>query len=291
VTETREGSPQFGIYLGRLNPNVWVEVAEAADALGFESLWMPEHLVLPLQITGSPQTHGDGVDLPPSTPTFDAPVYLAYLAAKTTRIRLGTWVYNLALRHPFVAARQFQTLDIATGGRAMIGIGAGWLAEEWAATGVDFASRGRRLDEAIEVCRLLWTEAVVEYHGEFFDFDAVAFEPKPVQKPHPPVLIGGESEHALRRAARAGDGWMGMMHTPMSAANLAIRVRSMRDPDDLRTFSITVGALMDDGSDITPWLGSGVDRLIVHPWRSSSQAVSALERFAARFIDPPEPGL
>ena len=111
-----------------------------------------------------------------------------------------------------------QTLDIVSGGRVEFGIGASWLEEEWVAAGLDFATRGRRVDEAIAVCQRLWAEPEVEHHGEFFSFPPVAFEPKPVQRPHPPVLVGGESKAALRRAARDADGWIGMGHTFESAA-------------------------------------------------------------------------
>src|SRR6185369_1943026 len=113
-------------------------------------------------------------------------------AAKTERIRLGTGVYNIGLRHPFVTARAVQTLDVVSGGRVELGIGASWLAEEWVATQLDFASRGRRVDETIAVVRRLWSEPEVTHRGEFFSFERVVFEPKPVQKPGPPILIGGE---------------------------------------------------------------------------------------------------
>jgi len=210
---------KFGVALGMANPKGFVDITLEAERLGYESVWLPEHLVLPMVMGGSPHPGEDHPPVPPTTPVFDAFAYLAYLAGRTERIRLGTHVYNLALRHPFVAARAVTTLDIVSGGRAITGIGAGWLAEEWQAAGLDFTSRGRRLDEALEVCKALWTETEVEHHGEFFDFDAVAFEPKPVQRPYPPILVGGESDAALRRAVRHANGWIGMAHTPESAAS------------------------------------------------------------------------
>ena len=120
-----------------------------------------------------------------------------------------------------------QTVDLLSGGRFEFGIGASWLEEEWRATGLDFATRGRRVDEAIEVCKRLWTEATVTHHGEFFSFDEVVFEPKPVQQPRPPILVGGESKAALRRAARLGDGWLGMGHTFESAAAQIAALRAL----------------------------------------------------------------
>src|SRR5439155_172296 len=154
--------------------------------------------------------------VPASTPVYDAGAYLSFIAARTTRIRLGTFVYLLGIRYPFVGARAFATLDVVSGGRSEVGVGAGWLVNEWEAVGLDPRTRGRRFEEAIAVCKRLWTEDVIEHHGEFFDFPPVMFEPKPVQKPHPPVLVGGESDRALERAARLGDGWIGMHHTPDS---------------------------------------------------------------------------
>ena len=155
--------------------------------------------------------------MPPDTPIYDAFAYLAFLAARTERVRLGTHVFNIGLRHPFTTARGVQTVDLLSSGRFEFGIGASWLEEEWDATELDFATRGRRVDEAIEVCKRLWTEETVTHHGEFFAFDEVVFEPKPVQQPWPPILVGGESKAALRRAARLGDGWIGMGHTFESA--------------------------------------------------------------------------
>ena len=140
--------------------------------------------------------------MPPDAPIYDAFAYLAFLAARTERVRLGTHVFNIGLRHPFTTARGVQTVDLLSNGRFEFGIGASWLEEEWKATQLDFATRGRRVDEAVEVCKRLFTEETITHHGESFSFDEVVFEPKPVQKPWPPILVGGESKAALRRAAR-----------------------------------------------------------------------------------------
>ena len=198
---------KFGIALARLNPAFHLEATLEAERLGFESVWMSDHLAFSVDMSGSPHPGEDLPPVPPSTPVYDAFAYLCFLAARTSRIRLGTNVYLLGLRHPFVAARAVQTLDLLSEGRAELGIGAGWLRQEWTAAGLDPSTRGRRLDEALAVCKRLWSEEVVEHHGEFFDFEPVMFEPKPVQKPWPPIHVGGESEAALRRAARDADGW------------------------------------------------------------------------------------
>jgi probable F420-dependent oxidoreductase len=208
--------------------------------------------------------------------------YLAFLAGRTRDVRLGTHVYNLGLRHPFIAARAVQTLDVLSGGRLEFGVGASWLQEEWRAVGLDFRSRGRRVDEALEVCKRLWTEPEVSHEGEFFGFDAVAFEPKPVQQPWPPILIGGESTAALRRAARAGDGWIGMGHTFETARAQVERLHELRREYEREdsAFQICLGGPVESIDDVKRWEELGVTRLVVSPWRRSPEAIDGLRRFA-----------
>ena len=275
---------RFGIALGRLNPAFFVEATLEAERLGYESVWLPEHLVLTTAMSSSPHPGEEHPPVPPTVPVFDAFAYLAYLAGRTERIRLGTHVYNLGLRHPFVAARGVQTVDIVSGGRLEFGIGASWLEQEWLAAGLDFHTRGRRVDEALEVCKRLWTEPEIAHDGEFFHFDAVAFEPKPVQQPWPPILVGGESDAALRRAARAGDGWIGMAHTFESAPGAIERLRSLLDEygrsADLDRFQICLGGPVESPADIARWEDLGVTRLIVSPWARLKEAIDGLRRFA-----------
>jgi len=276
---------RFGIALGRMHPSMFDEAVSAAEELGFESVWFPEHLVLPVEMAGSPFAGAEHPPVPPSTPVFDVLAYLSFLAGRTQRIRLGTHVYNLALRHPFVAARAVQTADVVSQGRIELGVGAGWLRSEWVAAGLDFDTRGARLDEALEVCGRLWCEDVVEHHGRFFDFGPVMFEPKPVQRPHPPVLVGGESPAALRRAA-AHDGWIGLNHTPESVrgpiATLAEhRARTGGGGD---AFTVTVGGSVEDEGDVERFAASGVDRLIVSPWQRTRDVPAGLATFARRFL-------
>jgi len=268
-----------------MHPSMFVEAADAADDLGYESLWFPEHQVLPVAMAGSPFAGAEHPPVPPSTPVFDVFAYLGFLAGRTRRIRLGTHVYNLALRHPFVAARAIQTVDIVSAGRVEVGIGAGWLEAEWNAAGLDFASRGARLDEALDVCKRLWTEVEVEHHGRFFDFDTVMFEPKPVQSPHPPVIIGGESPAALRRAARH-DGWIGLGQTPQSVRVPVETLHTLRQGTEGqgRPFSVTVGGSVTDDADVEAYAAAGVDRLIVSPWARTRDVPGALATFARRFL-------
>jgi len=277
---------KFGVALGRLNPAFFLEATVAADALGYESVWLPEHLVFTAAMSRSPHPGETHPPVPPDTPVFDAFAYLSFLAGRTEHVRLGTHVYNIGLRHPFVAARAVQTLDIVSGGRVEFGVGASWLEEEWIATELDFASRGRRVDEAIEICRRLWTEPSVSHHGEHFHFEGVVFEPKPVQRPSPPVIVGGESMAALRRAARCGDGWIGMGHTFESAASLVARLGQELEANgrNLDGFQVCLGGAVESVADVERWASIGVTRLIVSPWRRSADAVAGLRTFADRLL-------
>jgi probable F420-dependent oxidoreductase len=274
---------KFGVALGRLNPAFFLDATVAAEELGYESVWLPEHLVFTAAMSRSPHPGESHPPVPPDTPIFDAFAYLSFLAGRTDRIRLGTHVYNIGLRHPFVAARAVQTLDIVSGGRVEFGVGASWLEEEWIAAELDFATRGRRVDEAIEICRRLWTEPEVSFAGEHFHFDGVVFEPKPVQQPGPPILVGGESVAALRRAARFGDGWIGMGHTVESAtAQIARLTRELEgNGRSLDGFEVCLGGAVESSADAARWEAIGVTRLIVSPWRRSPDAVDGLQAFAA----------
>ncbi|MFA1541932.1 TIGR03619 family F420-dependent LLM class oxidoreductase [Actinomadura monticuli] len=276
----------FGVQLGAVSPRLWGAVAEEADRLGFESVWIPEHLVLPVGAAGSPHEGSDHPPIPPDVPVFDAFGVLCHLAARTSRIRLGTCVYNIGLRHPFVTARAAATADVLSGGRLAFGVGAGWLRAEWEAAGLDFDRRGARMDEALAVCRRLWSEPVVEHHGEHFGFGPVAFEPKPVQRPGPALHIGGDGAAALRRAATVGTGWMPMNHTLDRLPRSLERLGELAERAG-RTSPVEVtlpGARISRPEEVEAHARAGVTRLIVAPWARSREALDGLRRFAAEFL-------
>jgi alkanesulfonate monooxygenase SsuD/methylene tetrahydromethanopterin reductase-like flavin-dependent oxidoreductase (luciferase family) len=249
-------TPKVAVMLTGINPKFWVQASRAAEAAGFESVWVPEHLVLPVQMSGSPHTGHAEPPIPPSMPAFDAFLMLGMIASATSTIRLGTNVYNIGLRHPFVTARAVCTLDALGGGRVELGIGASWLREEWEATQLDFGSRGRRVDETIDVCRRLWTDEVVEHHGEFFDFQPVMFNPKPIQQPVP-------MNHSLEEL-------------PAGIKEVdAMRADAGRDG---RT-TITVGGGPKTLDDLRRYRDAGVDRVIAMPYQSSRTALDDIERY------------
>ena len=274
---------RFVISLGQLNPSAWVDVSVAADELGYDSVWIPEHLVLPVALAGSPHDGTDHPPVPPGIPVFDALEYLTFIAARTERIRLGTHVYNIGLRHPFVVARAAMTLDVLSKGRFDFGVGASWLEAEWDAVGLDFATRGGRVDEAIDICRRLWTDPVVEHHGTAFDFDPVMFEPKPLTPGGPPLIIGGDGPAALRRAATVGDGWIPMNHSIDELPAAIERIAELRAAAGRsgRTEVVASSDIVDPG-DVERYRVAGVDRAFVKPWRRTSDALESLAAFADR---------
>lgn len=276
---------KIGVPLFFVRPERMAAVARRAEALGFESVWVPEHLVFPTAFASRYPYTADGV--PPVTvdmPLLDPLMILAHLAAVTSRVRLGTNVYVLPLRHPIVTARLAVTLDVLSQGRLSLGIGVGWLAEEFRAVGVDFETRGGRTREAVRVMKALFTEAEPSFRGRYFTFDAVRFEPKPVQRPHPPFLFGGESEAALRRAAALGDGWYGVGHDPASAATRVRQLRALRAESGRASapFECTVshaGGTLDRDT-VRRYADAGIDRVVVLPWRRGRDADEAMGRLA-----------
>jgi len=216
---------RVGVQLAPRDPEALRALAARVEALGFDSLWVGDHI----------QFHDA---------RLESLAVLSHLAAVTERVRLGTCVYLLALRQPTIAAKTVATLDVLSGGRVVFGVGVGGeFPKEFEACGVPHAERGRRVDEAIEVCRLLWTRSPASFEGPFTRFADVALEPKPVQPGGPPVWIGGRSDHALRRAARLGDGWVSYLVTPE---------RFRTSLEKIQTFADEAGRRVEPGRDFEP---------------------------------------
>ncbi|MFN0096912.1 MAG: LLM class F420-dependent oxidoreductase, partial [Dehalococcoidia bacterium] len=275
---------KFGVFYEGMNPAALTAIAQKAEALGFESLWRPDHLVLPAELPNTYPYAPDGKNpLDPKWPIADTLTVLTWAAAVTSTIKLGTTVYILPLRHPIVTARSVLGIDFLSKGRVLFGVGAGWLEEEFEIAGQDFHTRGARMDEIIAILRKLWTEPTITHAGEHYHFGPLHFEPKPVAKPHPPIIVGGESPAALRRAGRLGDGWYGVRHGPEAMASFKRRLDEQRERYGRLhlPFEITVNARADlTVDDVRRFEEVGVDRLVIQLYRSSKDAIPNLERFA-----------
>jgi len=280
---------KIGLNFFPINPKFLFPLARRADELGYESIWLGEHVVLPARIDSR---HPYAPDLGPPLPEtslYDPLITLGYIAAQTQRIKLGTGIYLLALRHPIMAARLIATTDVLSGGRMLFGTGVGWIQEEFEVQDVPWEHRGARMDECIEVMRRLWTEKRVAHSGRFYAFDEVGFAPKPVNGTVP-VLVGGETPPALTRAARIADGWIGVTHTPQSAAATIGKLQDMRDgrpPLEITVASETIPTL----DEVCRFREAGVDRLtfvgrlLSGEDRTVEAMLGGLERFADEVLD------
>jgi probable F420-dependent oxidoreductase len=213
-----------------------IEVANRAEELGYASLWTFQRLLFPV----TPAESDAARWRPVYRSVHDPLMTLAFLAAHTSRIRLGTAVLNMPFTTPIALAKQTATLDVLSGGRLDVGLGLGWAREEYAATGAPYDRRGARAEEFLACLTALWTEEVVDFRGSFHTVTSAYVDPKPQQRPHPPLLLGGAAEPALRRAGRLADGWISASGQDLASMGGAINVvregatGAGRDPAALR---------------------------------------------------------
>jgi probable F420-dependent oxidoreductase len=254
----------FGLHRGSsADPEVLVRRAQRAEAAGFESLWVGDHIALPAGDT-------DGTGNPGDEPRLEALSTLAFLAAVTTRVGLATGVIVLPQRHPVLLAKQLTAIDVLSDGRLIVGIGAGYLEAELTAMGVSLAERGARTDEFLAAMRTLWDAPTPTFEGRFVAFHDVIERPRPVQRPHPPIVVGGESPAAYRRALRSGHGWYGWeLDLEKTASALAAlgeaAVREDR-PSTLPRLRITITPPgVPDLETVRRYADLGVDRLAIQP--------------------------
>ena len=188
---------------------------QSAEELGFESVLAGDHIVLPTDGTNQyPYTSDGSFSRPSSEPFLETMTLLGYLAACTSRIKLGSTVIILPYRNPVVQAKMFASLDVLTGGRIICGVGVGWLEKEFQILGLDYHQRGAMTDEFLEIMQALWTQTNPEYKGKYYSIDGIQFEPKPVQQPSIPIWVGGHTKAALRRTAKYGSCWHTTRQTP-----------------------------------------------------------------------------
>ncbi|MFQ5950831.1 MAG: LLM class F420-dependent oxidoreductase [Candidatus Geothermarchaeales archaeon] len=205
-----------------------VEVAEKAEEVGYDSVWSTDH-VLVTRRWEHPYGH-----------LFESLTTLSYVAGITEHVSLGTSILILPQRNPIIVAKQVAALDKLSEGRVILGVGVGWLSEEFQMLGASFQRRGRLTDEAIRVMRTLWTEENPSFDGEFYSFEDPAFYPKPAQDGGPPIWIAGASQPALRRAAKLGDGWHPVGLSPPEIAGGRERIRALTQRDVLLTLRLRV---------------------------------------------------
>jgi len=266
---------KFGTYIMGMRLRDTPQIAQAYEANGFESLWISEHLVFPAEMPPTYPYSDSG--LPPvtsDTPSYDPWAVLSYLACATSTIRLATNVYILPLRHPLQTARSVITAERLSGGRITLGIGVGWLEDEFDYVDMPFKTRGKRTDATIEVLRQLWSDDIIEVHNEHFNFGPVKFQPKPIQKPSIPIEVGGTSRAALERAGRLGDGWIEIGSESLEdfEAKLAIVLEARREAGREGPFEVTASSgswrhegIKSDLDDYRRLRDAGATRLIVAP--------------------------
>lgn len=252
---------KFGLYgLLRgdgIDPDRLVRRARLAEQAGFESLWVGDHIALPADQDGQ-------------QPRLEVVVALSHLAAVTSRIRLGFGVLVLPQRQPVLLAKQMSSIDYLSGGRLTVGIGVGYVEAELHAMGVSLADRGARTDEYLAAMRTLWTEPTPAFHGRFVSFSRVFQRPLPVQRPHPPIVVGGHSAAAQRRALTGASGWYGVyLDVPETAEALA-QLRTIASecdrPAELRELEITITPRERvDLETAQRYADLGVHRLVIQP--------------------------
>ena len=278
------------------------KLAKRAEELGFASFWVPDHTVIPVATTSSFPGSPDGVIPERYSRIGDPFVSLARASAVTERIKLATGiclipernpiltakeVATLPERNPILTAKEVATLDHLSGGRFLFGIGAGWLKEETEVMGGDFPHRWTQTRDAILAMKELWTKEESEYHGRYFDFPAVRCFPKPAQKPHPPIYLGGDAKKVFDRIVEYGDGWL-----PVNASADRIRDgratlreaadRAGRDPACFEVLVLGRAGEYRDRDSVRRLEGTGVDEVIV--WLDPEDGLPELEKVAAELM-------
>ncbi len=235
----------FGINMNVCsNPEAAARIAQAAEAAGFESVWTGEHVVLPdPQAPPSP--------LPPLYPLLDPAIALAFIAAHTKKVKLGTGIIILPQRNPLVLAKELASVDVVSNGRLIFGLGIGYLKAEFDALGAPFAQKGPRSMDYVQAMKEIWTQEKPAYAGKFVSFHDIQSRPQPVQKPHPPIVIGGHTKEAYQRAVQYGNGWYGFAldveATTKCLAGLKEAATQVQRPAELGELeiSITPGPALD----------------------------------------------
>ena len=245
-----------------------LEICRRAEAVGFESLWGGEHVIIPDEIYSKyPYTDDGKIPAEPDTPIPDPLIWLAFAAAAAPTLRLGTCILIVPQRNPLVLAKELATLDQLSGGRVELGLGVGWLKEEFDALGVPWERRGARNDEYIEAMRALWQGPHAEFHGDFVDFPPVTCSPRPVNGSIP-IVVGGDTERAIARAGKIADGYFPGEGNIDRLKELITRVKHSaesndRDPNSVKISAIFGTQMMNPEAGVEEMRNAGVDRIMV----------------------------
>ena len=261
-----------------------VDVARDAEQRGFESLWLPEHTHIPVS---RKTPYAGGAELPKEyAHTLDPFVALAAVATATKHIRLATGISLLIERDTITMAKTLATLDLLSNGRAILGVGGGWNREEAEHHGVEWSQRFQKLEEQITAIKLIWANEEASFHGEHVRFDPIWSWPKPIQRPHPPIVLGGETDHTLRRVIKHCDGWLPRARDPEIIVRGIARLNELaeeagRDPESI---SVNVFAPRPDAELIDRFKGLGVARIVLWLPPEDRDAVSTRLDGYTRFL-------
>jgi probable F420-dependent oxidoreductase len=299
---------KFGVTLpnlgGAASTDTFGRMARRVEELRFDALFVGDHVVMPTSIQSRYPYRSSGVlSVQADEDVFEPFTVLAFLAGITSTVRLGISVLVLPYRHPVLNAKMLATLDVLSGGRLIVGVGVGWMEEEFQALDADFEHRGAVTDEHIRILKALWTQDDPRFEGNHYRVGGIKFFPKPVQKPHPPVWVGGIAPPALRRAALLGEGWHAVRMTPQDLARGAATVREMRGQHGLdgQPFSVSVrttlkvtdsplaegrtpmtGTPEQIQGDMYQYAQAGADYLVLGaPGRTVDEIMGHIEGFAA----------
>jgi probable F420-dependent oxidoreductase len=275
---------QFGIHLPHVGPFATADaisaVARHAEELGFHSVWASDHIITPRNIESA--YPGGRYPVLPEFPFLEPVSTLLFAAAVTSRVKLGTSVLVVPQRQPVLLAKQLATLDVLSGGRLIFGAGTGWMREEFEALNVPFEAHGPRLDDYLEVITRCWTEDHPTFDGRFYDLPDIGFYPKPAQKPHPPIWVGGWAEGALRRVARFGNAWHAM-GPPALLADAYARIKGYateygRDPEaiglTLRADGVGRGEPAETIEQLRAYAGIGVSMALMTFVAGGAEAIN-----------------
>ncbi|MBI1847354.1 MAG: LLM class F420-dependent oxidoreductase [Candidatus Rokubacteria bacterium] len=283
----------FSIGVARTaDPDIVGQIARTADDMGFASLWAPEHVVLFAQdsYTSRYPYNESGKISVTDADLLDPFVTLAFAAAHTSRIKLATGICLVPQRNPLITAKLVASLDRLSKGRLLFGVGIGWLTEEFQALGIPPERRAQRTCEYLEVMRVLWTQDTPSFQGEFCAFPPVKSFPKPIQKPHPPIIFGGHTVPALRRAVEVGDGWLGFHLSSQEAAPLVQRLNQYateagRNVDDLFIGVVANAPVTREG--LQQYRHAGVRHLVVRlPTVAPERLEAALGELREHLVVP-----